>query len=44
MCSVYVGTGPGLTHVQQVRLHRAQNSEGPNKFLSLVVNLNNMYQ
>jgi hypothetical protein len=31
-------------HVQQVRLHGAQNSEGPKKLLSSVVNLNNMYQ
>ena len=37
-------SGPGFMHAQQVRLHMAQNSEGPKKLLSSVVSLNNMHQ
>jgi hypothetical protein len=36
--------GPGFTHVQQVRPHRAQNSEGPKKLLSSAVSLKNIHQ
>jgi hypothetical protein len=43
-CARRGAPGPGFTHVQQVRPHRAQNSKGPKKLLISVVSLNNMHQ